>query len=53
MGYPAECFCWIIVINVAHISAVEGKNQSSLDFPTSIVNSILVKQIMIYPCFGI
>lgn len=23
MGYPAECFCWIIVINVAHISAVE------------------------------
>ena len=45
MGYPAECFCWIIAINVAHISTVEGKTQSSLDFSPSIVNSILVKQI--------
>lgn len=23
MGYPVECFCWIIAVNVAYISAVE------------------------------
>lgn len=23
MGYPVECFCWIVAINAAHISTVE------------------------------
>lgn len=53
MGYPVECFCWIVAINAAHISTVEGKNQSSFNFSISIINSILVKQLMIYPCCGI
>lgn len=32
MGYLVECFCWIIAVNAAHISTVEGKCQSFFDF---------------------